>query len=444
MGAHTKSNQDRRGAAVARVNWRAVPGAVVLLLMAASVAAQVAPGAAPLDARIESFSADKVHICEFAAAVSRATGVRTGLVCAVPDRDLPISDGAYPADYQGRLLTLERTEVSARELLDEMTAQLPDYAWVEVAPDYVDVLPVDMIGNSEAFINHRVESYSIADTTPWGAVLELMHLAREAGHEIKFDNLDQETFRAKKPVEIALEDATFLEVARATFEAIGGNVYWEITGKTIGTGRIRRHAITTVELAAARAYLGDAARTQSTALSLYRAALDSAPYPSLKGEVATEMAEVYLGKGFPDVEPRYAEAFALYKPLMERRGAWLPDGPIAMIARFAQCAVRTGRESEAAPILEGLLADRAYGRFGAEAVVRAYVVLHAIPKDPEATIAVLHELKPRFPDNPEYQAHIDVIIARYQQTAERIQRLESIDVEAAVEKYLESGDGSSE
>jgi hypothetical protein len=238
----------------------------------------------------------------FAIALSRATGVMCGVML---DR-VGFVKGDELLSELGTM-TIERSDVSARELLDEAVRQAPEYLWRPAGGNRVNILPVVESGDPNSFINKPIPSFT-ADNVPLSLVIRrLSERSADTDYPIRrFMPVGVGRRNdAERAVAFVVEDGTLLDVLNAAFNAAGDNVAWSLDWVTLVYSRIPLSKVETVALARAEQYLERPARERAEAVQLFERALASAPYEPFRAAVRVRLATVHAGLGFPGGLPRW-------------------------------------------------------------------------------------------------------------------------------------------
>ncbi len=300
-----------------------------------------------LDRPIPRFAETDIDMTQFAYRLQRDTGVPVGMIMVTNPR----------ADNGDRIrpvakVTIDRTNVTARELLDEAIRQAPAYLWRPSRNGVVNILPVAEVNDPESFINRTYPSFIAKDE-------ELSFVLKRVGRSMRTE--DHPFVRASTParteaeletprgLSFTVENGTGLDVLNAAFREEGPDVFWRLDFDVLQGLRVELSRVKLIELDEAEAYLLQPDKTRDEAVRLFEKAKTAAPFDALAAFIDFRIAEV-LASGDLDGVPDWNRAFDQYMRVIKAAQPRLHCYPEVLEGLFA-AAAETGRTQEAVDVL---------------------------------------------------------------------------------------------
>lgn len=261
-----------------------------------------------LDRPIPRFAESDMDMTQFGYRLQQETGVPVGVIMATNPRD-DNGDRMRPVAK----VTIDRTNVTARELLDEAIHQAPNYVWRSARGGSVNILPVAEADNPESFVNRAVPSFVAEQELEW-VLKRLSELAKGTDHPI---GLYQGPFKTQAEIDaphklsFIIENATLIDVLNAAFREEGRDLMWVLDYLTLSGVRTELSKVKSRELDEAEAYVLQPDKTRDEAIRLFEKAKTAAPFDAVAAFIDFRIAEV-LSSGDFDDPPDWNGAFDRY------------------------------------------------------------------------------------------------------------------------------------
>ncbi len=164
------------------------------------------------------------NIASALASLAESTGVLLGFETVMED-DPYIGPDQFAWSLRGGTL---------QQVLDHIVTLDSRYEWRE-RNGVIHVRPKEAFDDARHFLNRRIPHFELKDALPLHATFELHRLFRgecQIGHPI-YDKrreqfLSQQPTAMRKPVSVALDDASVLDIMDAVIKA-HGRLYWNVT-----------------------------------------------------------------------------------------------------------------------------------------------------------------------------------------------------------------------
>ncbi|MBN2311699.1 MAG: hypothetical protein JXR94_22160 [Candidatus Hydrogenedentes bacterium] len=389
-----------------RRQYRTVFAALCCVFAACSTASAADAPPDPLDCSIARFSVAGLEMTKFSIGFSRSTGVVCGVIIAT----VPFADDGTPLGHVSTI-TIDRADVTPRELLDEAIRQAPEYVWRVGAGGTVNILPAREVAAADSFINRPITGFEVNDAPLTSAIRRLTRLAADTDHPLS-------TFRpsgevgvagAEQPIAFSVENGTLLDVLNGAFEAAQRPISWMLHWKLLMCSYVPREAVVTSDLARAEAYLGRPDRTRREAVAQFERAAASAPYAELRAAIELRTAQVLIDPAFPDGAPQPERAARICRGLLDGPLPPLPFYP-DIVNAYVEAARACGARDEARAYLSRLLesANRPES-LSDEALVFGLLSLD-LEADPQASLGALRARRPDYPGNRLYHRMLETSI----------------------------------
>ncbi|MCP4644227.1 MAG: hypothetical protein GY851_27540 [bacterium] len=301
---------------------------------------------APLDMPVAEFGVEGVDMARFFSAFVHLTGVTGGLVV----NTVPFDDDGKPMRHVS-MIAIQRTNVTARELLDEAVRQAPEYTWRGWGPTQVLVLPVREVRDPEAFANAPAGAFPKEELSLDRAVGRLSRMAKDTDHPIgQLLFVGYATSAdAERPVTFADTDKTMLDVLARAFSSAGEDLVWVLHWNVVSCMKVRGGKIVSQALVEAESAAVQPDAAWEPVLSMLTKALAQTRYPATRTAVEYRVADV-LAAGPFSRDGVHASLMGLLSAT--ERPACLTDA--VLVHWLLVCEVAESPESTKANLLQRL------------------------------------------------------------------------------------------
>lgn len=389
------------------------------LAFAADVAKEPAQLRDPLDIHIAAFTVTNEPMEGFTLRLGRVTGVVSGLIV----ENVPRADDGSPR-VPVSLITIDRANVTPRELLDEAVRQAPEYLWRPVRGNMVNIIPVKEAEDPKSFVNYRVDLFAVENKRVRGVMNHLFLYSKSTRdhpldyyfphgevnraartHEERLANV-----RAEWPVTFSLENCTLLDATNALYQTISPDAIWVINANVLRDSRVLHEDVVTQERAEARAYAAQPDATREEAARRFDAARAAAPYEPLRMALDLELAGVLADPRFVAEPPQWEQAYGLYEQVFETPSADFPQYPKA-IDGLVRAAKAINRQGDARTLLDAALAKAERPRGMRESYLLAGGIALELEPDRRASIAILERRRAEAAPDSTEAAVLDAALA---------------------------------
>jgi hypothetical protein len=323
---------------------------VWLLVLGWDAAATAADGGLEnlLDRCIPRFSGTEMDMGQFGYRLHQTTGVPVGVILVT----IPLDYWNKPMRPVSRI-TIDRSNVTARQLLDEAVQQAPDYVWRSTPGGTVNLLPAKEVEDPNSFINKTHASFVAKEQELSEVLRQVANSMRTADHPIKHARLSMTEVERLYPRELSftVENGTGVDVLNAAMRAVGPDMFWVLNFDTLENTRIELSRVKSCELEKAEAYLLQSDKSRDEAVRLFEEAKKTAPYDAVAVFIDFRIAEVLASDGY-GVAPDWNGAFERYLGVIRVAQPWLHCYP-EVLEGLVAAANETNRSKEAADALTG-------------------------------------------------------------------------------------------
>ncbi len=360
-----------------------------------------------LEFRVSKFECNGCGIAEFVDRFTRATGVAACLEQSQPG---PMRSGG---------LSIEMSDATPREILEAATQQMPEYTWLPSETNIVNIVPVNEATDPNSRMN-TVMDYSTQGPVPLSKAIFQLH-SHTGSMSVPLTGVVNAKFdyRGEPTVDLALEQTTFLDVLNQIFARAGNGYYYRSSGKFITWGFLFPEQVQLSSHEAARNSTGFADLQRK-----YLAAIDEAPFATLKMRIGAEYARRLIGRGGADLETGLA---MLYSILEELPGSTaFPNTTQSVLEGIMEGLEQSGAREQGTAFLADLIKSKTFdGEIGDAILDRALVGHQIDSSDPKGTMRRLIEMRAVLPDRPSFHVALEQTITWRSKAIEQQAEFES-------------------